>query len=41
MELKNVKELKKEGIIEISAKTVERILKKYNLVSNGYGVKNK
>ncbi|MBU0599712.1 MAG: helix-turn-helix domain-containing protein [bacterium] len=35
------KELKKEGIIEISAKTVERILKKYNLVSNGYGVKNK
>lgn len=34
-------ELKKEGIIEISAKTVERVLKKYNLVNNGNGVKRR
>jgi transposase len=26
-------ELKKEGIVEISAKTVERVLKKYNLIN--------
>ncbi|MDI6785296.1 MAG: helix-turn-helix domain-containing protein [bacterium] len=32
-------ELKKEGIIEISAKTVERVLKKYNLTNNGNGAK--